>query len=111
RGFRTECTDAEWLAKIREDDEFIDIIFDHNNRSCPVDEAWFTYSQPIHVLDVKCLLCPCEELIWHKAFIMGRHRYDGPDVAHLIHARAEQLDWQRLLGRFGDWWPVLYSHL
>jgi hypothetical protein len=56
-------------------------------------------------------LCPAEETIWSKAFVMERERYDGADIAHLIHARAEALDWDRLARRFGRHWRVLLSHL
>jgi hypothetical protein len=63
------------------------------------------------VLGVPARLVPVEEMIWSKAFIMERERFDGADVAHVLQARAEDLDWQRLLGRFGENWPVLLSHL
>src|SRR6266853_3685632 len=46
-----------------------------------------------------------------KAFVMERERYDGADIAHLLHARAEALDWGRLARRFGRHWRVLLSHL
>ena len=42
---------------------------------------------------------------------MERERYDGADIAHLLHARAEALDWGRLARRFGRHWRVLLSHL
>jgi len=32
-------------------------------------------------------------------------------VAHLLRARTDDLDWERLLSRFGSNWPVLLSHL
>jgi hypothetical protein len=50
-------------------------------------------------------------MIWSKAFIMERERYDGADVAHLILVCGPDLDWDRLLGRFGRRWRVLLSHL
>ena len=50
----------------------------------------------------RCRLCPVEEMIWSKAFIMERERYDGADIMHLLLACAEALDWARLLSRFGD---------
>ncbi len=50
-------------------------------------------------------------MIWSKAFIMERERYDGADIAHLILACGRDLDWRRLLGRFGRRWRVLLSHL
>jgi hypothetical protein len=52
-----------------------------------------------------------EEIIWQKAYIMERERFDGADILHLIHERAEQIDWDRLLRRFGDHWHVLLAHL
>jgi hypothetical protein len=63
------------------------------------------------VLGVPVMLMPAEEMIWSKGFIMERERYDGADIAHVLHARAECLDWRRLLARFGRHWRVLFSHL
>jgi hypothetical protein len=57
------------------------------------------------------LLCPPEEGIWARAFVMERERYDGADVAHLLRCCADTLDWARLLARFGAHWRVLYAHL
>jgi hypothetical protein len=54
---------------------------------------------------------PAEEMIWQKAYIMERERFDGADVLHVVHERAEQLDWDRLLRRFGEHWRVLLAHL
>jgi len=62
------------------------------------------------VLGVPARLIPAEEMIWSKGFIMERERYDGADIAHVLHARAESLDWRRLLLRFGRHWRVLFSH-
>jgi hypothetical protein len=42
---------------------------------------------------------------------MERERYDGADVAHLIQACGRDLDWGRLVARFGRRWRVLLSHL
>jgi hypothetical protein len=46
-----------------------------------------------------------------KAFIMERERFDGADIAHLIHSSAEKIDWQHLVRRFGPDWRVLLTHL
>jgi hypothetical protein len=66
--------------------------------------AEVVFSQPIR-------LCPVEELIWSKAYVMERERFDGADVAHLLRARLRDLNWPRLLRRFGPDWRVLFSHL
>ena len=50
-------------------------------------------------------------MIWTKAFIMERERYDGADVTHLLLKCSEQLDWRRLVRRFDSHWQVLLSHL
>ena len=54
---------------------------------------------------------PVEEMIWSKAFLMERERFDGADVLHLVRARQHEIDWPRLLSRFGEHWRVLLSHL
>ena len=56
-------------------------------------------------------LSPAEEMIWSKAFIQERERFDGADVLHLLRETGPSLDWPRLLMRFGDHWRVLLSHL
>lgn len=110
-GYRTELVFAHWLAKVYHGDDFVDIIFKSGNGLCPVDEAWFEHAVRGEVFGVAVPLIPAEEMIWQKAFIMERERFDGADVNHLLRARGRQLDWDRLLARFGDHWRVLLSHL
>jgi hypothetical protein len=110
-GFRAELAFSHWLGKVLCGDDFVDIIFNSGNGLCPVDAAWFEHALEGMVLDRAVPLCPIEETIWQKSFIMERHRYDGADVAHLLRAAGGKLDWQRLLLRFGDHWRVLFSHL
>jgi hypothetical protein len=50
-------------------------------------------------------------MIWSKAFIQERERFDGADVLHLFHALGPALDWPRILDRFGEHWPVLFGHV
>jgi len=56
-------------------------------------------------------LMPAEELIWQKAFIMERERFDGADIVHIIRKSGPNLDWRRLVDRFGQYWPLLFSYL
>ena len=110
-GFATERTFPHWLAKAAAGREFIDVIFSSGNGVVTVDDGWFAHADRAEVLGVPVLLCPAEEGIWARAFVMERERYDGADVAHLLRCRAETLDWRRLLERFGPHWRVLYAHL
>lgn len=110
-GFRTEWRFPHWLGKAYKDDRSIDIIYSSGNGICTVDEAWFRYALPAEVLGVSVRVVPAEEMLWSKAFVMERNRYDGGDIAHLLRARAQTMDWARLLFRFGTYWRVLFSHV
>jgi len=110
-GYRTELTFPHWLGKAFSGEHVIDVIFSSGNGFAQVDDAWFEHAVQDTVLGVPARLCPAEEMIWSKAFIMERERYDGADIAHLLRARAGDLDWRRLLQRFGSCWRVLLSHL
>jgi hypothetical protein len=110
-GYHTEITDPCWLGKARSGEDFIDIIFSSGNAVAEVDDGWFEHAIEAKVFGLAVHLCPPEETIWSKAFVMERERYDGADVAHLLHAYCDRLDWARLLGRFDGHWRVLLSHL
>jgi hypothetical protein len=110
-GYRTELTDERWLAKVFRGEDFMDIVFSSMNGLCRVDRTWFDGAETVRAMGLGVRLSRPEEMIWQKAYVMSRHRYDGADIAHLIHARGESLDWKRLLGRFGHHWQLLLSHL
>lgn len=110
-GYRTELTHPHWLGKaLREPDE-LDVIWSSGNGIAAVDDLWFEHGVEDEVLGVPVRLVPPEELIWSKAFVMERERFDGADIAHILRASAERLDWQRLVRRFEPYWRVLLTHL
>ena len=110
-GCSTETPFPHWLAKARCGEDFVDVIFSSGNGVAAVDDDWFRHAVATEVLGHPARLVPAEEMIWSKAFIMERERFDGGDVAHILRASAERIDWPRLVGRFGDHWRVLLSHL
>jgi hypothetical protein len=112
-GGQTEKTFPHWLAKAYNPGtaDFIDVIYSSGSGIAVVDDEWFTHSVTETVLGIPVRLCPAEEMIWSKGFIMERERYDGNDVAHLLRACAGRLDWDRVLRRFDEYWRVLLSHL
>jgi hypothetical protein len=110
-GYRTKVKFTHWLGKVFQDDQVIDIIFSSGNGLCTVDADWFTYAIPGTMFDVPIQLCPPEEMIWSKAFVMERERFDGADIVHILSAYGKTLDWARLLRRFNSHWRVLFSHL
>jgi hypothetical protein len=110
-GYRTELTFSHWLAKVFHNGAFIDIIFNSGNGLIPVARDWFRYAVRGKVCGLVVDIISPVELLWSKAFVMERERYDGADVLHLIRACGADLDWPRLVKRFGADWPVLFSHL
>jgi hypothetical protein len=110
-GWRTLIAYPHWLAKVYAGDDFIDLIFNSGNGVTPVDDRWFHDNTEAVVLGVPVRLSNIEDGLLSKAFIMERERYDGADIAHLLQANAEQLDWAGLLERFGPHWRVLLAHL
>jgi hypothetical protein len=110
-GCTVERSFPHWLGKAYCGDDFVDVIFSSGNGVARVDELWFEHAVDEEVLGIPSKLCPAEEMIWSKSFILERERYDGGDVAHVLRARADDLDWERLVSRFGANWPVLLSHL
>ena len=110
-GYDADLVFSHWLAKIRTSSGFIDVIFSSGNGVAVVDESWFEHATEREVLGVTVKVAPAEESIWSKAFVMERERYDGADVAHIILAHGERLDWRRLIDRFAQHWRVLLSHL
>ena len=110
-GYKTELTFPHWLGKAYKGEDFVDLIFSAGNGVAEVDERWFEHAVPEQVFGVDVLLIPAEEMIWSKGLIMERERFDGADVAHVIRAVGEQLDWRRVIERFGPFWRALYAHL
>jgi len=111
QGWRVELTSAHWLAKVYAGDDFIDLIFNSGNGLTPVDERWFRGNAQTEVLGVPVRIANMEDALLSKSFIMERERYDGADIAHVLQACAERLDWPVLLERFGPHWRVLLAHL
>jgi hypothetical protein len=111
QGWHAEISYPHWLAKIHAGEDFIDLIFNSGNGLTPVDDRWFKGNRQADVLGVPVLLANMEDGLLSKAFIMERERFDGADVAHLLQANAEHLDWPGLLERFGAHWRVLLAHL
>ena len=107
-GTRSDWAHPHWLAKAwaaesdNTDGAFIDFIFRSANGMCEVDDAWLDAACPGDVLGRPTPLCPAEEIIWSKAWVMARERFDGADIAHLVQARGHELDWRRVINRFAS---------
>src|SRR5207244_12579620 len=90
---------------------FIDLIFSSGNGVAVVDEQWARRALTSRVLDRDALVVPAEEMIWSKAFVQERERFDGADIHHLLRVKGAEMDWEHLLNRFEPHWQVLLAHL
>jgi len=110
-GFRVRLEQAHWLAKAFRDHAVIDLIWGMGNGLHLVDRDWYRHSHPAILAATPVRVAPAEELIWHRLFIAERHRTDVADIVHLILARGDLLDWERLLDRLGEHWPLLLGQV
>jgi hypothetical protein len=110
-GYRTELTFSHWLSKAFFGQDFVDVICSSGNGVARVDDVWFEHATPARFLGENVLLCPSEEIIWSKAFVFERERFDGADINHLIRTGGQGLDWRRLVDRFGPHWRILLCHV
>lgn len=108
---RCELVFSHWLGKAFDGGHFVDLIFAGGNGLVEVDDDWLAYGVPSVILGVPVHLVGAEEVIWSKSFVMERERFDGADVTHILRHSGAQLDWVRLVHRFGDQSPVLLAHL
>jgi hypothetical protein len=111
KGFRADYAFSHWLAKVHRGEYFIDIVFRGGNGLAEVEDSWFENASEATIIDRELKICPVEEMIWQKAYIMERERYDGADILHLLRSCAREVNWERLVARFGPDWRVLLSHL
>jgi hypothetical protein len=110
-GFRTRLEQPHWLAKATLGDHFVDLIFGMGNGLALIDEDWYRHSKPAILAANPVRVAPIEELIWHRLFINERHRQDMADIAHLILCQGSAIDWDRLVRKTGEHWPLLLAQL
>ena len=110
-GFETEVEDERWIAKVWRGEYFFDVIFNSTNAIAPVNEHWFEAPETARIHGIEVPILGPTELIWSKAFIQDRSRYDGADIAHVILKQHALIDWQRLLSYMDQYWEVLLVHV
>ncbi|MCC8972385.1 nucleotidyltransferase family protein [Bradyrhizobium brasilense] len=110
-GYSVAIEDERWLGKVFQDEHFFDVIFAFWHGMAPVNDQWFESAPRVKVFGTPTRVIAPTELIWSKAFVQLRHRYDGADIAHVILKQHDQIDWLRLLAYMELHWEVLLAHL
>ena len=111
RGYAVSIEDERWIGKVHKGDDFIDIIFGSANGAVPVQEDWFQHARQAEILGTTVPMIGPTELIWSKAFVQDRRRYDGSDMIHVILKQHAEIDWRRLLSHMDGAWEILLAHL
>jgi Nucleotidyl transferase of unknown function (DUF2204) len=107
KGYAIAIEDERWIGKILCDEYFVDVIFSSANGMMPVQEDWFEHAHEMEVFGLRVPMLSPTELIWSKALIKDRQRYDGADIANLILRQYEAIDWKRLLAQMDAHWEIL----
>ena len=110
-GFVTRLEDSHWLAKAFAGEYFVDLIYGMGNGVALIDPDWIRHSRSGVLAATPVRIAPAEELLWHRLFIGERHRHDMADILHLILCLGDALDWERLVHRTGEHWPLLLAQL
>jgi hypothetical protein len=99
--------DRQWIYRGYRNGTIVDVIWAMANQRAQVDESWLVGGPEIDVRGQRVRIVPPEEMIWAKLYVLQRDRCDLPDVLNLIYGTGPSLDWDRLLARVGDDWPLL----
>lgn len=110
-GMTARLEQPHWLAKATQGRNFVDIIFGMGNGMALIDGDWYAHSSPAILAATPVRVAPVEELIWHRLFINERHRQDMSDIVHLIANIGSLIDWQRLMDKTAEHWPLLLAQL
>lgn len=110
-GFTTETIYESWLGKGWRGKVFVDVIWRNANALFPVTNEWFRHARPTRLLGQDTRVVPLEELLLSKMMVLGRNRFDGADMCHILHAAADQVDWDRLAEGAGEHIGLLLAHL
>jgi hypothetical protein len=113
-GFNTSVIDNRWLGKAfltDGDGYYADIIFATATGTPHVADDWIDNAQRAQFFGLNVRVMAPEELIFCKAYIQDRERFDGADVNHLLLKTGRGLDWRRLLNHMDRHWELLFSVL
>jgi hypothetical protein len=111
RGYAVDQPAGHWLANARKGQFYVDLIHGFGGWRAGIDDEWYARGVPSTVLGQAVRIAPIEEMIWIKAYVAHRERFDGADILHLIEAGAYAIDWQHLLDRFGDCCDLLLFYV
>lgn len=109
--FDTLPYDRKWIYRSTRDGVIVDIIWAMANQRAQVDDLWFDNASSIAIREVPLKVVPVEEFIWCKLYILQRDHCDWTDVLNVLYATGPTIDWDHLLNRLEEDWPLLKALL
>jgi hypothetical protein len=102
--------DRWWIYRGCTAETIVDVIWAMANHRAQIDELWMS-GPALEIRGRLLRVLPAEAVLWDKLYIMQRDRCDWPDVMNLLYAIGRELDWEYLIGRIGEDWPLLAGAL
>lgn len=110
-GLKTELTNKNWLGKIFNDKDYVDVIFRTSNRRIEIDSEGLKRSRRSVLFGEGVDILSPEDVIVNKMYVFGRDCYHGHDIYKLVHKLGKKLDWKIIWKAVRKDWQVLEAHL
>lgn len=94
--------DRRWIYRSHEGDIIVDFIWAMANQRASVEEHWLHGGPLLEIRGHRVRVCPIEEMIRAKLYVLQRDRCDWPDVMRLLEQREEKIGWEHLIMRLGE---------
>jgi hypothetical protein len=104
--FDTKPYDRWWIYRGTKGAAIVDVIWAMANHRQHIDELWMS-GPPVEIRGRKLRSLPAEAMLWDKLYIMQRERCDWPDAMNLLYSVGEHIDWEYLLCRVGEDFPLM----
>jgi predicted nucleotidyltransferase len=101
-GFRSERPPEGWLYKVYDGESLIDLIFSPNNRPEAVD-AILERADELEVYAIRLKVMSVTDVLATKLLALKEHEVDFESVLEVARACREQIDWDVLRERTGDY--------
>jgi len=99
--------DRKWIYRSTKSGVIVDIIWAMANQRAQVDEIWFENAVTASVRNERLQVVPLEEFLWCKVYILQRDHCDWTDIFNSLYAAGPLVDWDHLLWRLEEDWPLL----
>lgn len=94
-------TPEEWLAKVARGDVQVDLIFDP--AGLPIDDDAMMRGDDIEVLGMTFRVMAVDDVMTTKLFAFKEHYLDYESALEMARVLREQVDWDELRRRAGDY--------